>query len=265
MTSSNIKIRLDQLLVKKKLVSSRERAQGLILSGKVRLGDEVADKPGRRVAEDVAVTVLEDLHPYVSRGGLKLEHALKTFKIATEGKTAADIGASTGGFTDCLLMLGAKKVYAVDVGYGQLDWKLRQDARVVILERKNVRTLTLADFGETVDLTVIDVSFISLKKVIPPVLETLKPDGDLIALVKPQFEVGKDEVENKGIIKDPAKHLKVLLALHGHIQDQGWALVAFTVSPIYGQKGNKEFLIHCVSKDRGESVTEEEIQKVALA
>jgi len=255
---------LDQLLVEKKLVASRERAQGLILAGKVRLGDEVADKPGRKVPEDTAVTILEDLHPYVSRGGLKLEHALKTFGVSPAGKIIADIGASTGGFTDCLLQQGAKKVFALDVGYGQLDWKLRQDARVVLLERKNVRTLTLADFGAMVDLTVIDVAFISLSRVIPSVLKTLKPEGDLIALVKPQFEVGKDEVENKGIIKDPAKHLKVLLAIHAFIQTEGWVIKALTVSPIHGQKGNKEFLIHCVKKDRGESVTEEAIQKLAL-
>ncbi|MCH8313858.1 MAG: TlyA family RNA methyltransferase [Nitrospinae bacterium] len=250
---------------KKKLVSSRERAQGLILAGKVRLGDEVADKPGRKVSEDISVTILEDLHPYVSRGGLKLEHALKVFGVSPEGKTAADIGASTGGFTDCLLQQGAKKVFAVDVGYGQLDWKLRQDARVVILERKNVRTLTVADFGESVDLAVIDVSFISLKLVIPPILKMLNPAGDLIALVKPQFEVGKDEVENKGIIKDPAKHLKVLLAVHAFVNEQKWVMRALAVSPIFGQKGNKEFLIHCVSKDRGESVGEQEIQKIALS
>ena len=246
-------------------MSSRERAQGLILAGKVRLGDEVADKPGRKVSEDVSVTILEDLHPFVSRGGLKLEHALKVFGVSPQGKTATDIGASTGGFTDCLLQQGAEKVFAVDVGYGQLDWKLRQDARVVILERKNVRTLTVADIGETVDLAVIDVAFISLTRVIPPVLKVLKPSADLIALVKPQFEVGKDEVENKGIIKDPAKHLKVLLAMHAFLQDQGWVMRALTISPIFGQKGNKEFLIHCVANERGESVGEEEIQKIVLS
>ena len=237
----------------------------MILAGKVRLGDELADKPGRKVPEDISITILEDLHPYVSRGGLKLEHAIKVFGVSPEGKTAADIGASTGGFTDCLLQQGAKKVFAVDVGYGQLAWKLRQDAKVVILERKNVRTLTVADFGEAVDLAVIDVSFISLKRVIPPILNTLKPEADLIALVKPQFEVGKDEVEHKGIIKDPTKHLKVLLDIFTFVKKQGWAMHSLTSSPIFGQKGNKEFLIHCISKDRGESVGEKEIQAIALA
>ena len=237
----------------------------MILAGKVRLGDEVADKPGRKVAEDTPVTLRQDLHPYVGRGGLKLEHALTVFGVSPQDKTTADIGASTGGFTDCMLQQGAKKVYAVDVGYGQLDWKLRQDARVVVLERKNVRTLKITDFGETVDLAVIDVSFISLKKVIPPILKTLKPSADLIALVKPQFEVGRNEVENKGVIKDPAKHLKVLLTIHAFVKEQGWVMQALTTSPIFGQKGNKEFLIHCVSKDRGESVGEEEIKKQALS
>lgn len=233
----------------------------MILAGKVRLGDQVADKPGRLVAEDSPLHIVEDLHPYVSRGGVKLDHALKVFGFSPEAKIAADIGASTGGFTDCLLQHGAKKVFAVDVGYGQLDWKLKQDARVVCLDRKNVRTLKPADFGEAVDLAVIDVSFISLKLVIPAVLKVLKPEGDLIALVKPQFEVGKDEVEHKGIIKDPAKHLKVLLALHTFVKEHGLVLCGLTASPIFGQKGNREFLIHCVQKDRGESIGEEDIYR----
>ena len=212
------------------------------------------------IAEDSAVTVLEDLYPYVSRGGVKLAHALKTFAITPKGKTAADIGASTGGFTDCLLQNGVQKVFAVDVGYGQLDWKLRKDSRVVCLERKNVRHMTLEDLGESMDLAVIDVSFISLKLVIPPVIKTLKSHGDLIALVKPQFEVGKEEVENRGVIKDPLKHLGVLLALKVFVQEQGWVMRALTVSPIFGQKGNKEFLIHCVARERGESIGDEEIK-----
>ncbi|GJL78734.1 MAG: TlyA family rRNA (cytidine-2'-O)-methyltransferase [Nitrospinaceae bacterium] len=246
-------------------MSSRERAQGLILAGKVRLGDEVADKPGRMVLEGHPVSILEDLHPYVSRGGVKLEGALKEFQINPKEKTAADIGASTGGFTDCLLKNAAKKVFAVDVGYGQLDWKLRKDPRVVCLERKNVRYLAPNEFGESVDLAVIDVSFISLKLIIPPVLKVLKPDGDLLALVKPQFEVGKDEVENKGIIKDPVKHLTVLHTLKTFIQDQGWVMRSLTVSPILGQKGNREFFIHCVTRERGETVGEDEIQKRVLS
>lgn len=220
----------------------------------------MVDKPGRLVAADCPVTVREDLHPYVSRGGLKLEHALKIFNISPANKIAADIGASTGGFTDCLLQQGAKKVYAVDVGYGQLDWKLQNDPRVVILDRKNARTLVPEDLGETVDLAVIDVSFISLKLVLPPVLKILRRDGDLIALVKPQFEVGKGEVENKGIIKNREKHLKVLLGVAAFAQEQGWVLHGLTASPITGQKGNREFLIYCIARHRGEAVSEEKIR-----
>lgn len=237
----------------------------MILAGKVRLGDEKADKPGRMVPEDCAITVLEDLHPYVSRGGVKLEHALNVFSVSPQDKITADIGASTGGFTDCLLQQGAKKVFAVDVGYGQLDWKLRKDDRVICLERKNVRHLTPEEFGESVDLVVIDVSFISLKLVVPAILKVLKSHGDLIALVKPQFEVGKDEVENKGIIKDPAKHLNVLLTLKIFLETQGWVMRALTVSPIFGQKGNKEFLIHCVAKDRGEALPDEAIETLVVS
>ena len=271
----------------------------------MRVGSEVADKPGRLLPEDCILTVLGNSGPYASRGGLKLEHALKTFHFSLSGKVGIDIGASTGGFTDCLLQHGIEKVYAVDVGYGQLDWKLRSDSRVVVLDRKNTRTLTLADLKKAanvpldpdctapnaisndqgrkehgnlppgvcpapgtgdadvaVDLVVIDVSFISLKQVIPRALSLLKPEGDLIALVKPQFEVQKEEVEHKGIIRTPEKHLKVLLDLRDFVQAQGWVLCNLAPSPITGQKGNKEFLVHCVHKQRGEVVDEESIRGV---
>ena len=217
------------------------------------------------VAEDADVSVAEDPNPYVSRGGLKLAQALKEFNIDPSDQIAVDVGASTGGFTDCLLQNGATKVFAVDVGYGQLDWKLQSDDRVVMIDRTNARELSLDTLGgEAVDLAVMDLAFISLRLILPAVFKILKPGGEWIALVKPQFEVGKDEVENKGIIKDPAKHLKVLLAIHSFIEGQGWVVKALTVSPIHGQKGNKEFLIHCVSKDRGEAIGEEEIRKNAL-
>ena len=170
------------------------------MAGKVRIADEVADKPGRIYDEKCSVRVITDIHPYVSRGGIKLEHALKEFNIPPSGKVAVDIGASTGGFTDCLLQRGINKVFAVDVGYGQLDWKLQSDDRVTSLDRKNARELVFKDIQELVDLVVIDVSFISLKLIIPSAINVLKPGGDLVALVKPQFEVGKNEVENKGII-----------------------------------------------------------------
>jgi 23S rRNA (cytidine1920-2'-O)/16S rRNA (cytidine1409-2'-O)-methyltransferase len=193
---------------------------------------------------------------------LKLEHALKQFHVLPSGKLVVDVGASTGGFTDCLLQNGAGKVYAVDVGYGQLDWKLRNDPRVICLDRKNARTLSKEGIGEMLDLAVIDVSFISLKLVIPPLLEILKPEGELIALVKPQFEVGKEEVENRGIIKDPSKHIRVLLGLNQFIAEKGWSVTAVTESPITGQKGNREFLIYCIHG--GKPVEEEAIRQIVL-
>ena len=174
------------------------------------------------------------------------------------------MGASTGGFTDCLLQNGAKKVYAVDVGYGQLDWKLRKDPRVICRDRKNARTLSKEGIGEMLDLAVIDVSFISLQLVIPPLLKILKPEGQFVALVKPQFEVGKDEVENRGIIKDPAKHIGVLLELNRFVVEKKWSIIAVTESPITGQKGNREFLIHCVDSRYGKPLEEETLRKVVL-
>lgn len=263
MTRHSKKLRLDQLLVKKNLVSSRERAKRLIMAGKVMVDDEVVNQAGRQFPEDTSPQLLTDPNPYVSRGGLKLDHALRTFNLIPKGKTAVDIGASTGGFTDCLLQHGTEKVYAVDVGYGQLDWKLQNDPRVTILDRQNIRYLELAKIGSPVDLAVIDVSFISLKLVIPPVTNLLKSEGDLVALVKPQFEVGKEEVENKGIIRDPQKHLNVLLRLHGFVQGRGWAIQNLTTSPITGQKGNKEFFIHC-TKQRGKNISEEAIRELVL-
>ena len=175
-----------------------------------------------------------------------------------------DVGASTGGFTDCLLQNGAEKVYAVDVGYGQLDWKLRNDPRVICQDRTNARTLSQEDIEEKLDLAVIDVSFISLKLVIPPLLKILRPEGQLIALVKPQFEVGKGEVENRGIIKDSAKHIRVLLDLNRFIEEKGWAVIAVTESPITGQKGNREFLIHCVDSHYGKPVEEEVLRQIVV-
>ena len=199
-------------------------------------------------------------HPFASRGGIKLQHALKQFKIDVGNKIALDIGASTGGFTDCLLQKGIKKVYAVDVGYGQLDWKLRNDPRVICMDRINARNLKREDLCDDPQLVVVDVSFISLKLILPPVFKILKQQNELIALVKPQFEVGKDEVENKGIIKDPRKRANVLLGLNNFISEQCWVLCNLTESPIQGQKGNREYLIHCVPT--GNSLSEEDIKKV---
>ena len=218
------------------------------------------DKPGRMVPEDADVSVEEDPNPYVSRGGLKLDEALKVFGIDPSGQTAADIGASTGGFTDCLLQHGAEKVFAIDVGYGQLDWKLRSDDRVVVIDRKNARQLSLDEVGgEPLDLAVIDVAFISLKLILPAVFKILKPGGQWIALVKPQFEVGKEEVENKGIITDLTKHVKVLLELKQFVEGSGWCLAQVCRSPIKGQKGNQEYLIH-----GGKQITESGVDETAI-
>ena len=236
----------------------------MILAGKVRMENGKADKPGRLVSEEAEVQIIEEIHPYVSRGGLKLAHALDIFEISPLGKTAADIGASTGGFTDCLIQRGAEKVFAVDVGYGQLAWKIRNNPRVVCLDRKNARHLEFDDLGTSIDLAVMDVSFISLKLVLPPVLEILKPEGDFIMLVKPQFEVGKDEVERKGIIKDSEKHLQVITGLNQFVREQGWAVCGLTTSPITGQKGNREFLMHGAGTYRNRQINSVSIRREVL-
>ena len=228
----------------------------------MRIEDAVADKPGKLFDENVEILLLGQIHPYVSRGGLKLEHALEKFKINVEGKIALDIGSSTGGFTDCLLQKGTAKVYAVDVGYGQLDWKLRKDERVICLDRTNARNLKRDDLSDDPQLVVVDVSFISLRLIFPALFEILKQKGDLVALVKPQFEVGKDEIENKGIIKDPVKRTNVLLRLHEFISEKSWVLRHITESPIQGQKGNREYLIHCTQN--GASLNQEDIRKVVV-
>ncbi len=224
-----------------------------------------ADKPGSRVPEDSLVEVSGPVHPYVSRGGVKLAHALEQFGVSPEGTTALDIGASTGGFTDCLLQRGARCVYAVDVGYGQLDWKLQNDSRVVRLDRTNARYLSRKDFKTPADLAVVDVSFISLKLILSPVFDLLNPQGDCVALVKPQFEVGKEDVEGKGIIKDPQKHLRVLLGLHAFVEKLGGSVLNVTRSPVLGQKGNREFFLHCTPRKRGASLSEARIREAVLS
>jgi 23S rRNA (cytidine1920-2'-O)/16S rRNA (cytidine1409-2'-O)-methyltransferase len=214
------------------------------------------------VVEDADVSVAEDPNPYVSRGGLKLAQALQEFDIDPTGQTAVDIGASTGGFTDCLLQNGAAKVFAVDVGYGQLDWKLQSDDRVTMIDRTNARQLSLDDVGgEPLDLAVIDVAFISLKLILPAVFQILKPEGQCIALVKPQFEVGKEEVENKGVITDLNKHVKVLLELKQFIVASGWCLAQVCRSPITGQKGNQEYLIHGLQQNTENGVDDTRIRE----
>lgn len=247
-----MKKRLDVLLVERGLVESRERGRRLIMAGQVLVDGQVVDKPGMQVAGGADVRLRARL-PYVSRGGLKLEAALDSFAIQVAGVVAADVGASTGGFTDCLLQRGASKVYAIDVGYGQLAWRLRQHPRVVLLERVNVRYLE--SLPEPVDLATVDVSFISLELVLPSVMGWLKPAGDIVALIKPQFEAGRSEVDKGGVVKDPQVHRAVLSKILGWALDHGLGVRGLMASPIMGPAGNVEFLAH-LSKGRGEASIE---------
>jgi len=237
------KIRLDLLLVQKGLAESREKARAMIMAGLVEVDKVAANKPGYLVAPLSNLSVRKPL-PYVSRGGLKLEAALDTFSLDVKDRVLLDVGASTGGFTDCLLQRGAKRVVAVDVGYGQFHWRLRQDPRVVLLEKTNIRNLTPAVVQEDLDGAVIDVSFISLKLVLPAVSQFLKPQAFVVALVKPQFEVGKGQVGKGGVVRDPALHQEVLNSLCSFFREVGWKVKEQMPSPVLGPKGNKEFLVH---------------------
>ena len=237
------RIRLDQLVVERGLAPSRERARALILAGQVTVDDRPATKAGTAVDDQSAVALLSPDHPYAGRGGLKLAHALDTFHIDVSGRDCLDIGASTGGFTDVLLQRGAARVVALDVGHGQLDWKLRNDTRVIVIERFNARHLAPADLPGPIDFVCIDVSFISLRQILPAVTPVLRSSADVVALVKPQFEAGRAEVR-KGIIRDPAVHARVLDEVAAAGAEVGLSRVASTPSPITGQKGNVEFLVH---------------------
>lgn len=235
--------RLDKLMVERGLAPSREKAQALIMAGQVVVGDHVAEKAGQQVTAEVEIRIKGDLLPYVSRGGLKLEKGLDTFGIQVDGRIAIDVGASTGGFTDCLLQRGAYSVYAVDVGYGQLAWKLREDQRVVVLEKTNVRHLKPEQLGPLPDLAVIDASFISLNLVLPPTLALLSRPAEVVALVKPQFEVGKGAVGKGGIVRDPKLHEDVLANMQRLAIELGAELIGICDSPITGADGNREFLM----------------------
>ncbi len=239
-----MKVRLDQLLYQKGITESREKARALILEGKVIVNGNKIEKPGTFVDENSEITLCGEILPYVSRGGLKLEAAIKEFNVDVKEKICLDVGASTGGFTDCLLQHGAKRVYAVDVGYGQLAWKLRTDPRVIPIEKTNIRYIPKEKLPEPVDIATIDVSFISLKLVVPKVLEFLKEGGEIIALIKPQFEVGKDEVEYRGIIKSPEKRAIVVEDMKKFFESTGLKVIGVIESPIKGQKGNIEYLIY---------------------
>ncbi|MBO8142533.1 MAG: TlyA family RNA methyltransferase [Firmicutes bacterium] len=238
-----MKQRLDRLVVERGLFASRKQAQGAIMAGNVYVDGRRVDKPGAPVAATARVEVRGDLCPYVSRGGLKLARALEVFGVDPHGAVALDVGASTGGFTDCLLQHGAKRVYAVDVGYGQLDWRLRQDPRVVVMERTNARYLQPGDLPEPVDIAVIDVSFISLEKVLPAVAPIIRPGGTLVALVKPQFEAGPEQVGKGGVVRDPAVHRAVLVRVADAMPHSGLRPLAMTHSPIKGPRGNIEYFI----------------------
>ncbi len=238
------KVRLDKLLVSAGLAETRQRAQALILAGKVELDGVRMEKPGVSVDPGREVTLLERDHPYVSRGGVKLEGALRDLEVNPEGRVCLDAGASTGGFTHCLLLHGAAKVYAVDVGYGQFDWSLRQDPRVVLQERTNVRYLANEQVPEPVSLLVADLSFISLKKVVPGLLPFLDPRGELLCLVKPQFEAGRDRVGRGGVVRDPAFLEEVLREMETFFRDQGLDLLGIRESVLKGPKGNREFFFH---------------------
>ena len=247
-----MKTRLDVALFERGLATSRQEAHPLVLAGQVYLGEVKAEKAGQFVTEDANLIVRGDTCPFVSRGGYKLQKAMQTFPIMVEGKTCADIGVSTGGFTDCMLQNGAKKVYAIDVGYGQLDWKLRSDERVAVLERTNARFMEPVWFEGGLDFASIDVSFISLDKILPPLFPCLREGGQVVALIKPQFEAGKNKVGKHGVVSEAETHIEVIDRILGVAQGAGFCVSGLSYSPIRGPKGNIEFLVFlekCIQMD----------------
>lgn len=250
-----MKERLDVLLVSRGLAPSRERAKAMIMEGSVFVDDGREDKPGAAFAEDCRIEVRGSTLKYVSRGGLKLEKAIESFGIALEGKICMDIGASTGGFTDCMLQNGAAKVYAVDVGYGQFAWKLRNDPRVVCMEKTNIRYVTPEDIADVLDFASVDVSFISLTKVLIPARELLTADGEMVCLIKPQFEAGREKVGKKGVVRDPKVHEEVIERVMEFASENGFCVRALDFSPIKGPEGNIEYLVRL---GRGEQAEKED-------
>lgn len=255
------KKRADLVLFEKGLVESREKAKRTIMEGSVFIGTVRVDKPGEKIDEDSEVYIKDNPINYASRGGLKLEKAIEEFNIELKDKIAMDIGASTGGFTDCMLQNGAKKVYAVDVGYGQLDWRLRNDKRVVVMERTNIRYVKPEDIEDKIDFISIDVSFISLKLVLPVAKDLLKDSGELVALIKPQFEAGRDKVGKKGIIRDKKIHKEVLEAITNFSKEIGFGINMLSFSPVTGTKGNIEFLIY-LKKDNKSFLGDKIVDKI---
>lgn len=256
------KNRLDVLLFERALAQSRERAKATIMSGVVFVDGQRVDKPGTQVSVDSKIEIRGGTPEFVSRGGYKLEKALKFFQVDPEGKICLDCGASTGGFTDCLLKNGAQKVYAIDVGYGQLAWSLRSDLRVVSMERTNIRYVTHEQIPDDIDLAVLDVSFISLKLVLPVLYELLRDNGEIVCLIKPQFEAGKEKVGKKGVVRDEKTHVEVLDQFLENAETAGFAVLNMTFSPIKGPEGNIEYLSHLLKNgERNTKIDTEEIVK----
>lgn len=248
-----MKERLDVLLVKRNLASSREKAKAIIMSGNVFVDGQREDKAGTSFSEEVKIEVRGNALPYVSRGGLKLEKAMKNFDVSMEGKVCTDVGSSTGGFTDCMLQNGAVKVFAIDVGHGQLDWKLRQDERVVCMEKTNIRYVQPEDLGEPIDFSSIDVSFISLTKVLLPIRNYLKENGEIVALIKPQFEAGREKVGKKGVVREKSTHIEVIEKVTDYAVSIGFEVAALEFSPIKGPEGNIEYLVHLKKRPEEEA------------
>lgn len=249
------KLRLDAYLTEQGLFETRSRAQAAIMAGQVLVDEMKIDKPGTSVKEGAKIRILGDQLRYVSRGGLKLEKALQKFPVSVTGKVMADIGASTGGFTDCALQNGAVRVYAIDVGYGQLDWKLRNDPRVINMERTNARLLEADSLPEPIEAASIDVAFISLEKILPAVRKLLAADAFVIALVKPQFEAGKENVGKKGVVRDPAVHKEVLRRIIAFAEQEGFGIGGLDYSPVKGPEGNIEYLL-CLTATPAKNVSD---------
>ena len=250
MTLKTSKKRLDQLLVERGLASSREKAQALILTGNVLVNDQPQSKPGHSILESSEIRIRGQDHPYVSRGGLKLEEALRVFRIEVLGRTALDVGASTGGFSHVLLLQGIAKVHAIDVGHNQMDWKIRQDPRVIVQEKVNARYLKFEQIGEKVDLIVMDVSFISLEKIFPALMAFSKEETDWITLIKPQFEVGREKVGRKGIVTSESDRIEAVERVTLFAKGLGLIQHGLIESPITGTEGNKEYLAHWKIKEK---------------
>ena len=248
-----MKERLDVLLGKKNLADSREKAKAVIMAGEVYVNNQKEDKAGSMFEETAKIEVRGNTLPYVSRGGLKLEKAMTHFQVTLKDKVCLDVGASTGGFTDCMLQNGAKKVYSIDVGHGQLAWKLRNDPRVVCMEKTNIRYVLPEHVGEAADFASIDVSFISLTKVLLPVRDLLRDDGEIVCLIKPQFEAGREKVGKKGVVRDPQVHLEVIEKVAAYAQSIGFSVCGLEFSPIKGPEGNIEYLLHLKKDEEEES------------